>query len=223
MSVAQVPRGTKRHDHGDDTLRARAARGSIPPQRLASRSVIPWCHEPARQCDRETPRHQAWLPPAPGQSSTPWRIAPVRSPASPPRSRRGPLDGVGTHGAGLEVQPQTVMACRVTPDPTGPQADGSMALQPCGTMTRALRAWSDWLAAVGVTPVAMESPGDSWRPVSHLRAGHVTRVLVNAAHVKQVPGRKTDKAEARWLAHLMRDGLRQASVIPPHPRVRCAT
>jgi Transposase len=123
-----------------------------------------------------------------------------------------------THGAGLDVHQKTVMACRVPPDPTGPPADGIRELQPCGTMTRALLALSAWLAEVGVPPVAMESTGAYWRPVYNLLAGHVTIFLVNAAHMKQLPGRKTDKAEARWLAKRMRYGLRQARFIPPQPQ-----
>jgi transposase len=58
-------------------------------------------------------------------------------------------------------------------------------------------------------------PGKGWKPVYNILAGEFTAFLVNAAHVKQVPGRKTDKADARWLAKLMRHGLLQASFIPP--------
>src|SRR5262245_64416559 len=85
-------------------------------------------------------------------------------------------------------------------------------------MTRDLLALSDWLAEGGVTPVALESTGEYWRPVDHLLEGTVTSFLVNAAHVQPVPGRKTDQAEARWLAKLLRDGRLQASVIPPPPQ-----
>jgi transposase len=120
-----------------------------------------------------------------------------------------------THGAGLAVHQKTVMACRVTPDPSGQQADGLMEGQEFGTLTRDLRALSDWLAEVGITPVAMESTGEYWKPVYNMLAGDVTVFLVNAAHVKHVPGRKTDTADARWLAKLMRHGLLQASFIPP--------
>jgi transposase len=125
------------------------------------------------------------------------------------------MDVIFTHCAGLDVHKKTVMACRVTPDPTGQQADGLMELREFGTMTQDLLALSDWLAEAGITHVAMESTGEYWRPVYNLLEGHVTIFLVNAAHVKQVPGRKTDKADARWLAKLMRYGLLQASFIPP--------
>jgi transposase len=125
------------------------------------------------------------------------------------------MDVMFTHGAGLDVHQKTVMACRVTPDPSGLQADGIMELQEFGTMTRDLLALSDWLAEVGVTHIAMESTGEYWRPIYNLLEGTFTVLLVNAAHVKQVPGRKTDKADARWLAKLMRYGLLAASFIPP--------
>ena len=61
----------------------------------------------------------------------------------------------------------------------------------------------------------MESTGEYWKPVYNMLEGNCTVLLVNAAHVKQVPGRKTDKADARWLAKLLRHGLLQASFIPP--------
>jgi transposase len=125
------------------------------------------------------------------------------------------MDVMFTPCAGLDVHQKTVMACRVTPDPSGQQADGIMELQEFGTMTRDLLALSDWLAAVGVTHVAMESTGEYWRPIDNLLEGTFTVLLVNAAHVQQVPGRKTDKADARWLAKLMRYGLLAASFIPP--------
>ena len=125
------------------------------------------------------------------------------------------MDVVFTHGAGLDVHKQTVTACRVTPDPSGQQADGILELRVFGTMTADLLALSDWLAEGGITHVAMESTGEYWRPVYNLLEGNVTIFLVHAAHVKPVPGRKTDKAEARWLAKLMRDGLLAPSFIPP--------
>jgi transposase len=82
-------------------------------------------------------------------------------------------------------------------------------------MTRELLALADWLAEAGITHIAMESTGEYWKPVYNLLEGTFTIILVNAAHVKTVPGRKTDKADARWIAKLMRYGLLQASFIPP--------
>jgi len=70
------------------------------------------------------------------------------------------MDVIFTHCAGLDVHQKTVMACRVTPDPTGQQAEGIIDVQEFGTLTRDLLALSDWLAAAGITHVAMESTGE---------------------------------------------------------------
>jgi transposase len=125
------------------------------------------------------------------------------------------MEVIFTHCAGLDVHKKRVTACRVTPDLTGQQPDGLLELQDFGPLTSELLALSDWLADVGVTHVAMESTGEYWRPVHNLWEGTFAVFLVNAAHVKRVPGRKTDKVDARWLAKLMRYGLLQASFIPP--------
>jgi len=131
------------------------------------------------------------------------------------------MDVIFTHCAGLDVPKKTVMACRITPDPTGRQADGIMELKEFGTMTVDLLALSDWLVEAGITHVAMERTGEYWKPVYNILEGDFTVFLVNAAHAKQVPGRKTDKSEARWLAKLMRHGLVQASFIPRSRRATC--
>ena len=125
------------------------------------------------------------------------------------------MDVVFPHCAGLDVHKKRITACRVSPDPTGQNADGVMEVQDFGTLTIELLALSDWLSQVGVTHVAIESTGEYWKPVYNLLEGTFTVFVVNAAHVKNVPGRKTDKADARWLAKLMRYGLLQASFIPP--------
>jgi transposase len=125
------------------------------------------------------------------------------------------MDVVFTHCAGLDVHKKTVMACRVVPDPLGQQADGLVEVKEFGTLTRDLLALSDWLTEAGITHVAMESTGEYWKPVYNLLEGTCTVLLVNAAHVKNGPGRMTDRADARWLAKLMRYGLLPASVIPP--------
>jgi transposase len=125
------------------------------------------------------------------------------------------MDVIFTPCAGLDVHHKTVMACRVTPDPTGRQADGVMERKACGTRTVDLLALSDGLVEAGITQVAMERTGESWKPGYNILAGDFTVCLVNAAHAKQVPGRKTDQSDARWLAKRMRHGLVQASFIPP--------
>ena len=73
---------------------------------------------------------------------------------------------------------------------------------------------ADWLAQQGVSPVAMESTGVYWKPVWHLLEGRFELLLVNAQHIKQVPGRKTDVSDAAWIAGLLRHGLLRPSFIP---------
>jgi transposase len=125
------------------------------------------------------------------------------------------MDVVFTHCAGLDVHKKSVTVCRLVSDNTGEHPEGVAELRTFGTMTIELLALADWLVEAGVTHVAMESTGEYWKPVYNLLEGVVTIFLVNASHVKNVPGRKTDPADARWLAKLMRYGLLQASFIPP--------
>jgi transposase len=85
------------------------------------------------------------------------------------------------------------------------------------TVTEGLLALSEFLSRHGVTHVAMEATGVYWRPVWHILSGHFELVLANAAHVKNVPGRKTDVKDAIWLADLLAHGLIRGSFVPPEP------
>jgi transposase len=85
-------------------------------------------------------------------------------------------------------------------------------------MTDELLALGDWLAAAGCTHVAMESTGVYWKPISNLREGQFTLLLVNARHMKAVPGRKTDVKDCEWIAELLRHGLLTASYVPDRPQ-----
>jgi rhamnose utilization protein RhaD (predicted bifunctional aldolase and dehydrogenase) len=80
-----------------------------------------------------------------------------------------------------------------------------------------LLALCDWLRGHGVTDVAMEGTGVYWKPVYYALEGEFELLLVNAAHVKQVPGRKTDTKDAAWLCQLLECGLLRASFVPPRP------
>ena len=82
-------------------------------------------------------------------------------------------------------------------------------------MTVDLLALSDWLATKGVTHVAMESTGEFWKPVYNILEGNFELLVVNAKHIKNVPGRKTDVKDAEWIADLLRHGLLRGSFIPP--------
>jgi transposase len=85
-------------------------------------------------------------------------------------------------------------------------------------MTDGLLALGDWLAAAGVTHVAMESTGVYWKPLWNLFEERFELLLVNAAHVKVVPGRKRDVGDAEWLAQLLRHGLLRPSFVPDRPQ-----
>jgi transposase len=84
-----------------------------------------------------------------------------------------------------------------------------------GAMTAELLELADWLDSMGVRHVAMESTGVYWKPVWHLLEGRFELILVNARHIKQVPGRKTDVKDAEWIAQLLQHGLLTPSFVPP--------
>ena len=110
--------------------------------------------------------------------------------------------------AGLDVHKKTVVACVLRPAQVP-------VIRTFGTMTADLLALADWLAVQGCTHVAMESTGEYWRPVFNILEGSFEVLLVNAQHIKAVPGRKTDIQDAEWLAQLLQHGLLRASFIPP--------
>lgn len=117
--------------------------------------------------------------------------------------------------AGLDVHKKTVVACRI-------KAEGSKPVRrevkTFSTMTRSLLALNDWLSEWGCTHVAMESTGEYWKPIFNVLEANFSVLLVNAQHVKRVPGRKTDVQDAEWLADLLQHGLLKASFIPPAPQ-----
>jgi transposase len=116
--------------------------------------------------------------------------------------------------AGLDVHKDTVVASvRLA---TGGEV--AVEVRTFATTTAGLLALSAWLAERGCTHVVMEATGIYWKPVWHvLSDGEVTLILANAAHVKNVPGRKTDVADATWLAELLAHGLVRASFVPDAP------
>jgi transposase len=113
--------------------------------------------------------------------------------------------------AGLDIHKESIEACvrRM-------EADGRLHQNThhWGTMTRDLQAMADWMAAQGVTHVAMESTGVFWKPIYNILEGRFTVLLVNARHLKQVPGRKSDIRDCQWIAHLLQCGLLKGSFIP---------
>jgi transposase len=103
------------------------------------------------------------------------------------------MDVVFFRSAGLDVHKKSITACRIVPDSTGQEAEGTAELRTFGTMTRELLALADWLTEASITHVAMESTGEYWKPVYNLLEDTFTVFLVHATHVKNVPGRKTDR------------------------------
>jgi transposase len=124
------------------------------------------------------------------------------------------MDVVYPRCCGLDLHKRFVTACRLVPGPDGQPVKETRTF---ATMTADLLVLSDWLAEGGVTHVAMESTGVYWKPVWNLLEERFTLLLVNAAHVKVVPGRKRDVGDAAWLADLLRHGLLRASFVPDRP------
>ena len=123
------------------------------------------------------------------------------------------MDLVNARCAGLDVHKKTVAACVRVPGAGGGERHSET--RTVATTTRALRELRNWLLAGGVTHVALESTGVYWRPVYAALEGGVELAVVNARHVKMVPGRKTDMRDCEWLAQLLECGLLPASFVPP--------
>jgi len=115
---------------------------------------------------------------------------------------------------GLDVHRDTVAACVRVP---GAHGQREQHVRTFGTTTPELLVLRDWLEAHGVTHVAMESTGVYWKPVFYVLEEAFTCLLVNAAHIKQVPGRKTDVLDCIWIAQLLEHGLLRGSFVPPVP------
>jgi len=113
--------------------------------------------------------------------------------------------------AGLDVHKDTVVACArlVT------EREVVQEVETFGTTTQGLLALADWLAARGCTHAAMEATGVYWKPVWHVLEASVALVLANAAHIRNMPGRKTDVNDAMWIADLLAHGLIRGSFVPP--------
>ena len=111
-------------------------------------------------------------------------------------------------GCGLDVHKETVVACIMG-------AGIKKEIRTYLTVANDLLRLKEWLQNSGITHVAMESTGVYWKPVFNLLEDHFEVILVNARHVKNVPGRKTDVRDSEWLCRLLRSGLVSGSFIPP--------
>ena len=121
------------------------------------------------------------------------------------------MDVLHERCAGLDVHKKSIVACRITPSDKG---EWQQEVRSFGTMTDDLLLLSEWLSQAQITHVAMESTGVYWKPVFNILEGTFEVVLVNAKHIKFVPGRKTDVKDAQWIAQLLQHGLLKASFVP---------
>lgn len=124
------------------------------------------------------------------------------------------MDRVIERCAGLDVHQASVAACVRVPGAGGQRVQH---IRTFGTTTVELLALGDWLEAHGVMDVAMESTGVYWKPVYYALEDRFTCLLVNAAHLKHVPGRKTDVQDCAWIAQVLEHGLLRGSFVPPGP------
>jgi len=124
------------------------------------------------------------------------------------------VDVVVERCCGLDVHKDTVVACVRTPGRGGRR---HQEVRTFGTMTADLLALRDWLVALGVTLVGMESTGVYWKPVFYVLEDATECWVLNARHLRNVPGRKTDVADAEWICQLVEHGLVRPSFVPPKP------
>jgi transposase len=116
--------------------------------------------------------------------------------------------------AGLDVHKRSVVATARIPDGAGGR---QVITHTFGTTTADLLGLRDWLEHLAVTHVAMESTGVYWKPIFYVLEEGFTVLLVNAQHLKHVPGRKSDVQDSAWIAQLLENGLLRGSFVPPVP------
>ena len=122
------------------------------------------------------------------------------------------MEAIVERCCGLDVHKETVVACVLVGPPEGrPRKE----IRTFGTTTHHLEQLREWLGQSGCTHVGMESTGIYWVPVYAVLEGHFELIVGNAAHMKNVPGRKTDVKDAQWIADLIRHGLVRKSFVPP--------
>lgn len=122
------------------------------------------------------------------------------------------MDVVISRCCGLDVHQATVVACALLDEPG--RKHKKKVVQTFGTMREDLESLRAWLQSLSVTHVTMEGTGVYWQPVYAMLEEHFDLALVNAGHVKNLPGRKTDVSDAEWLATLLRHGLLRKSFVP---------
>src|SRR3954467_9711489 len=141
---------------------------------------------------------------------------PGRPPPVDRRPRRSvmTIETVVERAAGLDIAKASLVACVRVPRPDG---GWQVSKRKFSAMTADLGALADWLTEHGVTRVGMESTSDYWRPVYYMLEDRFECWLLNARHMRAVPGRKTDMTDAEWICDLVAHGLVQPSLVPPPP------
>lgn len=116
------------------------------------------------------------------------------------------MEVINERCCGLDVHKKMVVSCIMTP--------GKKETRTFSTMTRGLLELKGWLSECGVTHIAMESTGVFWKPIYNLLEDDFRVMVINAQHIKAVPGRKTDVKDAEWIADLLKHGLVKGSFVP---------
>jgi transposase len=205
--IAKEPDAATRHPEpmkmGSDTIGLR-----LDPERGR---IAVWCVEPDKELDPDRLAHPNLSRPVLGSTKSNLLHLPRSFGVEAPFGGRE-MEMLHRCCAGLDVHKKTVVACirRITDD-----IHLEEQVLNFGTTTAELLALADWLASYGVTKVAMESTGVYWKPVYNLLEPHFEVMLVNAQHIKKVPGRKTDVTDSQWIAQLLQYGLLHPSFIPP--------
>jgi Transposase len=151
-------------------------------------------------------------------------LCPGRGPSGPAPSgdgrltedRRDAIEVMFDRVAGLDVGKDSVTVCLRTPGPRGGRRSETRTFK---TMTGSLQVMRDWLVEADVSIAAMESTSAYWKPPFYCLEEQMTVWLLNAAHMKAVPGRKSDVRDAEWIAQLLEHGLLRPSFVPP-PQIR---
>ncbi len=125
------------------------------------------------------------------------------------------MEVIHEHCAGIDISKADVKVCIRVPSDTGTRRRSEV--RTFSAVTSGLLAMRDWLLAQGITVVGMEATGVYWRPVFYLLEHDLECWLLNARHMKSVPGRKTDVKDSEWIARLVEHGLVRPSFVPPEP------
>src|SRR3954453_21324694 len=124
------------------------------------------------------------------------------------------IETVVSRSAGLDIAKASLVACIRVPEPGG---GWKISKRKFTTMTADLLVLADWLAEHEIARIGLESTGDYWRPVFYILEGRFDCWLLNARHMRAVPGRKTDMTDAEWICDLVAHGLVRPSFVPPAP------